>query len=337
MWKGLRAIAFVAAAFWGLGAATASGAPASGAPASGAELQSQRDGGHDFDWEFGTWNTHVRVLRNPLSGQPPDWAEYQGTSVVRPVLGGRFNLVELSVAGARGRIEGASLRLYEPQSHRWSLNYSNAGNGELTAPVYGAFDGRGRGTFLANDSLDGRPILVRFIITVVSNNEAHFEQAYSADGGKTWEVNWIAVDSKAATAQGSSSDFGAAERGRHVLPTDLARALNAYDQATIHKDVAVLSALVTDDYVLVNSDASVQNKESYLADFAMPDFTLQTDGIVQPLYRVLGKTALTGGVFHLNWTQHGSHLSRTLRIAHVWIKDRGRWRIAYTQLTRVPE
>ena len=162
-----------------------------------------RDGSHDFDWEFGTWNTNVRVLRNPLSGQAPDWAEYDGTSAVRTVLGGRYNLVELSVAGDRGRIEGASLRLYEPQSNRWSLNYANVRDGRLTAPVSGSFDGRGRGTFLGNDTLDGRPILVRFVITVVSEGEAHFEQAYSADRGKTWEVNWVAVDRKARLAPAS--------------------------------------------------------------------------------------------------------------------------------------
>jgi hypothetical protein len=161
----------------------------------------ERDGRHDFDWEFGTWNTRVRVLRNALSGQSEDWAEYQGTSVIRPVLAGRFNLVELSVAGPQGRIEGGSLRLYEPQSHRWSLNYANVRNGLLTAPVYGAFDGHGRGTFFANDTLDRRPIRVRFIITVVSNSEAHFEQAYSPDEGKTWETNWIAVDSRAPVSR----------------------------------------------------------------------------------------------------------------------------------------
>jgi hypothetical protein len=160
------------------------------------QAQSPRDGAHDFDWEFGTWNTHVRVLRNPLSGAAPNWAEYRGTSVIRPVAGGRFNLVELSVVGPAGRIEGASLRLYEPQSHRWSLNYANVRNGILTAPVEGDFDGHGRGVFYANDTLDGRAIRVRFVITEISKSEADFEQAYSADDGKSWETNWIATDTR---------------------------------------------------------------------------------------------------------------------------------------------
>ena len=124
----------------------------------------------------------------------PNWAEYQGTSTVRPILGGRFNLVELSIAGPSGRIEGASLRLYGPQKHLWTLNYANVRDGLMTAPVEGSFDERGRGIFLADDTLNGRPIKVRFIITVASTRTAHFEQAYSADGGSTWELNWIADD-----------------------------------------------------------------------------------------------------------------------------------------------
>jgi hypothetical protein len=63
-----------------------------------------REGQRDFDWEIGTWTTRVRVLRNPLSGNPPEWAEYEGTSVVKPVMDGRWNLVELSVAGVTGNI-----------------------------------------------------------------------------------------------------------------------------------------------------------------------------------------------------------------------------------------
>jgi hypothetical protein len=160
------------------------------------ETQTARDGQHDFDWEFGTWTTKVRVLRNPLSAEPPNWAEYQGTSAVRPVARGHFNLVELDVQGSAGSIEGASLRLYSPQTHLWSLNYANVRNGLLTAPVQGAFDGHGRGIFYGDDTLDGHSIRVRFVITVVSRAEAHFEQAYSADGGKTWQDNWIAVDTR---------------------------------------------------------------------------------------------------------------------------------------------
>lgn len=153
-----------------------------------------RSGQSDFDFEIGTWSTSVRVLRNPLSGQTPNWVEYKGTSVVKPLLDGRANFVELSIAGASGTIEGGSLRLYNPRTRQWNINFASLRNGLLTAPVYGGFDGKGRGLFYGQDDLDGRKIIVRFVITQVSKTEAHFDQAFSADGGVTWESNWIAVD-----------------------------------------------------------------------------------------------------------------------------------------------
>lgn len=166
------------------------------APARGAPPPANASGAHDFDWEIGAWTTRVRVRSNPLSGEAPRWADYVGTSVVKPLLGGRANFVELSVAGTQGRIEGGSLRLYGSQSGRWSLNYANLRNGLLTSPVYGGFDASGRGLFYGPDTVNGRAILVRFVITRVSPNQARFEQAYSADGGVTWEDNWIATDSR---------------------------------------------------------------------------------------------------------------------------------------------
>jgi hypothetical protein len=155
-----------------------------------------RDGQRDFDWEIGTWTTKVKVRRNPLSGAAPDWTEYEGTSVVRPLLDRRANFVELSVGGPRGRIEGGSLRLYNPLTGQWSLNFASLRDGMLTAPVFGAFSGERRGLFYGQDMLDGRAILVRFVIIRVSPKEARFEQAYSTDGGQSWEDNWIAVDTR---------------------------------------------------------------------------------------------------------------------------------------------
>jgi hypothetical protein len=155
-----------------------------------------RDSQKDFDWEIGTWTTSVKVRRNPLSGTAPDWAQYDGTSVVKPLLGGRANFVELSVAGTRGKIEGGSLRLYNTKVRQWSLNYASATGGVLTAPVFGGFDGHGRGLFYGQDTVDGRTVLVRFIINHVSPSEARFEQSYSTDGGQSWEDNWVAVDTR---------------------------------------------------------------------------------------------------------------------------------------------
>src|SRR5438874_11053350 len=85
----------------------------------------ESDGQHDFDFEIGTWKTHLRRLQHPLIGSKT-WVEYEGTTVVRKVWNGRANLVELEVDGPAGHIEGLSLRLYNPESHQWSLNFSNS-------------------------------------------------------------------------------------------------------------------------------------------------------------------------------------------------------------------
>lgn len=280
-----------------------------------------RDGQRDFDFEIGTWATDVRVLRNPLSGKPPDWADYRGTSVVRALMDGRANSVELSVAGPAGKIEGVSLRLYDPAGRVWSLNFASLRDGAMTPPVIGNFAGDGRGVFYGDDKLGARPIRVRFVITQVSADEARFEQAFSADNGATWEVNWVAVDRRLKSFA--------------TLPAGLAQAVEAHNRATVAKDIAALGALVTDDYLLVNSDATTQGKQSYLADFEKPDFRIEPFTIEQPTYRVDGDMAVTGGLMTLRWTQAGRHESRRLRIAHVWVRQGGRWRIAYTQLTRL--
>jgi len=156
---------------------------------------SQSDGQHDFDFEIGTWKTHLRRLVHPLSGST-EWVEYDGTSVVTKVLDGRANLVELKVAGRAGRIEGLSLRLYNPPAHQWTLNFANISNGQLTSAAIGEFK-NGRGEFYNQDTLNGRSIFVRFVISDITQKSCRFEQSFSGDGGKTWEVNWIAVDTRA--------------------------------------------------------------------------------------------------------------------------------------------
>jgi hypothetical protein len=151
------------------------------------------DGQRDFDWEIGTWHTTVRVLAEPLSESADEWLQFTGTSVVRPLLDRRANVVELEISGPNGRIDGLNLRLYEPQEERWSLTFANIRDGLLTPSVYGGFHD-GTGEFYGDDQLDGRPIKVRFLISRQGPDKARFEQAFSADGGTTWETNWIAVD-----------------------------------------------------------------------------------------------------------------------------------------------
>jgi hypothetical protein len=152
-----------------------------------------RDGSHDFDFEIGRWKTHLRRLVKPLTGSKT-WLEYNGTTIVSKVWNGRANLVELNVAGPSGKIEALSLRLYDPVSHQWSLNFSNSAAGTMAIPAIGEFR-NGRGEFYDQETLDGRSIFVRFVI-LPARDVCTFEQAYSDDGGRTWEINWIATDTR---------------------------------------------------------------------------------------------------------------------------------------------
>src|SRR5688572_18942717 len=123
----------------------------------------------------------------------------------------------------------------------------------------------------------------------------------------------------------------------NAAESDLDAAVRAYDEATVRNDVATLAQLVADDYMLVNSDSSLQDKQSYLQDFKVPGFKLDPYELQQPVRKLWGEAALLAGVVRLSWTLDGAHHARLLRIAHVWTRRDGRWRLSYTQLTRIPE
>src|SRR5215475_9546985 len=154
----------------------------------------ERDGRQDFDFEIGAWKTHLSRLLRPLTGSTT-WVEYEGDTVVRKVWDGRANLVELVADGPSGHFEGLSLRLYNPQSRQWSLNFASSQSGALSQPAIGAFK-NGRGEFYDQETFNGRAIFVRFVNSDIPPNSCRFEQAFSDDGGKTWEVNWIATETR---------------------------------------------------------------------------------------------------------------------------------------------
>jgi ketosteroid isomerase-like protein len=130
--------------------------------------------------------------------------------------------------------------------------------------------------------------------------------------------------------------LGALRPAVDELPPDLAAALASYDRAHYQSDLPRLDSLVTDDYVLVNSDASVENKEQFLADFRLPGFKIEPYVREQSLNKVWDTGAVTAAIVHLSWTQDGAKHTRALRYADVWIKKNGRWQVTFTQVTRVP-
>jgi len=152
-------------------------------------------GQYDFDFEIGNWNTNIHRLLHRLTGSTT-WTDYEGTIAVREVWDGRANLGELEAVGAAGRLEGLSLRLYNPQSHQWGLNFASSTDGTLGQPMIGEFR-RGRGEFFDVEPYKSKSILVRSIFSGITANSAQSEQAFSNDGGKTWEINLVEADTRA--------------------------------------------------------------------------------------------------------------------------------------------
>jgi hypothetical protein len=168
-------------------AALAAGSAAT-APQAAEGKAAGHDGTHDFDPLLGTWKYHLSRLEHPLSGSTK-WLEYEGTGTCQAIWDGS-QLDTLDAHGPAGHIQGLVVRLYNPQSHQWSLNWVARGDSLFGPPPIGAFK-NGRGEFFDQEMRDGRAILVRFAWSDMTATSAHFEQAFSEDGGKTWETNWI--------------------------------------------------------------------------------------------------------------------------------------------------
>jgi hypothetical protein len=162
----------------------------SNASTAGVQTSAERDGQHDFDPLIGSWKFHLKKLLHPLTGSN-DWVEFDGTGVCYKIWDGRSQMDTIEMdSPVAGHIEGLTLRLYNPQSHQWRLYWANSKVGILDPPQIGEFK-NGRGEFFAQDTINGKVILIRFVWTNMTTNAPHFEQSFSQDGGKTWEVNWI--------------------------------------------------------------------------------------------------------------------------------------------------
>jgi hypothetical protein len=152
----------------------------------------QRDGSHDFDFLIGDWKAHVRRLPERLKGSNV-WVEYNGISNHHKLLDSNANFEEFDVStpDKKFRIKAQTLRMYNPESHQWSIYLVDLDKGTLDIPpVVGQFNGK-RGEFYNQQIWEGRAVLVRYMWLDISPKSSRMEQSFSADGGKTWEVNWI--------------------------------------------------------------------------------------------------------------------------------------------------
>jgi len=155
----------------------------------------RHDGRHDFDFLHGHWHTRQRKLKERLTGCD-EWEEFDSEVHCRPVLGGLGNIDELA-SPAMSYI-GLALRLYDEKDRTWSIFWITGGDATIEPPVVGHFAG-GAGDFLAPDTHLGTPVLVRFRWSDITPTSARWAQAFSTDDGATWETNWTAEFSRAAS------------------------------------------------------------------------------------------------------------------------------------------
>lgn len=148
-----------------------------------------RDGQHDFDFFFGNWNGHQRRLRERLVGCT-EWEEFESTTEARPILGGIGNVDEVTMQRESGIFRGFTVRLYNAETQEWSIYWATEQVTPLGTPQVGRFDGNGRGEFYDFVPFAGGHVYCRFIWTVTGADTCRWEQAFSADGGTTWETNW---------------------------------------------------------------------------------------------------------------------------------------------------
>lgn len=148
-----------------------------------------QDGRHDFDFLMGMWDVQGKRLRARLKGCT-DWEVHEALLDVRPILGGLGNFDEITVPRESGMLRGATLRLFNPATQEWSIYWSSDQNPTLDLPMVGSFKD-GQGVFYAYEPFEGKMIFTRFVWMPLTEDTCHWEQAFSTDAGKSWEVNWV--------------------------------------------------------------------------------------------------------------------------------------------------
>ena|SRR5438876_44140 len=148
-----------------------------------------KDGRADFDFLMGNWKVHHKRLKERLKGSTT-WEDFEGTLTARPLLNGLGNIDESLMHRTSGPVQGVGIRFFDANSHQWTIYWADGSSGFLLYPMVGGFED-GRGIFYAHEPIAGKMIFTRFIWSEITEDSCKWEQAFSADGGKTWETNWV--------------------------------------------------------------------------------------------------------------------------------------------------
>jgi hypothetical protein len=169
-------------------AASLAGSPALSAPTTGPSTMTTH--AHDFDFLVGKWRVHHRRLVGRLVGST-NWQEFDGTSEMTMTMGGQGTFDENFIDIPSGAYRAVGIRGYDPKTETWAIWWLDARNPHsIEPPVFGNFE-NGLGTFVGDDTNNGKPVKCRFEWSRITPNSAHWGQALSPDGGKTWETNWV--------------------------------------------------------------------------------------------------------------------------------------------------
>ena len=149
-----------------------------------------QSGAHDFDFLHGSWRIANERLRSRLTGSD-EWERFEADAVCRPILAGLGKVFEFRPTGPGwAGFEGASVRIFDPVTGLWSIYWADTAGCKLLPPVIGRF-AAGLGEFFGDDQHEGRPVRVRFRWSSTDTDAPRYEQAFSVDGGATWETNWV--------------------------------------------------------------------------------------------------------------------------------------------------
>ena len=143
-------------------------------------------GVHDFDFQFGDWRVHHRVLKDD------NWMEFDGTCSARKVMDGWGNVEDNVLDSPTGAYRAVALRAYDAKTQQWAIWWVDGRNplGAIDPPVKGRFE-NGVGSFYSDYVLNGKTVQVRYQWSRITPTSAHWEQAISPDAGKTWATNWV--------------------------------------------------------------------------------------------------------------------------------------------------
>jgi len=162
------------------------------------------DGRHDLDSFAGTWKCHTKYRSHPFAGSDT-WIEFDGTETFQKLWDGA--MLELSErADAKGPV-GLMLYTYNPQSHQWYVYFASSKDGKLGPPNVGEFR-NGRGEFFAQDTLNGKWLLNRYIWSQITSNSPRYEESWSSDGGATWELVRIVDLARVSADTGNAHPTG---------------------------------------------------------------------------------------------------------------------------------